>query len=746
MAHNGGRSQGNFWFLYTAGQYPFANLLKNSVWRNRNTPGYRIAAPDKLTVDGWPISTDCTINIALSQNRNVGDERIVIKWTGGGTIQLLSNLGTTLVSGSLSGTNGRAVITTPDVGFFMHMAALTGGNEIRDIVVCYEADEAGVDAGQIWNDKFIERLREANFGALRFVDVSCSPLAWMTKWEHRKPYTYSTWGESEARASIYAGVTTNSGADYSASLPGFVLEDKAIVTVMWNATTSNTAPTLNVQGTGAKVIKTQYVKVLQSGYFPTVDEINTLVYDAGLDCWMLPITGIGNVLKNGLPIEVVVDLCNTLGCHPWMNIPPYCLDPMTDFTEELATYFRDNLAPGLIPRFEPALEIWNAGLGFWPTYYAYEKAYANWSAALPPRWDAPGGTGSLMWHYPEPNPYDQWIGKVSSTVGQTVSSVYSGDRSRYQVICAGWASNPNIANEYTRWTSDVYVAQDGGQPAYDWVTHLAIAHYWNPGWWGTTTELGYAHEYQTGTASRKAEMLADYVTYDQDNPLNDESHAQLAAAVTARHSAMDTYDLGMTFYEGAYQCIDATANSNFSLTAISKAAQAVVTVASSAVKPPIGSQVFLTNLNGQTELLGDATSGPFYTVVSVGATSITLDVDSTTTTGTATGGRIWYRNSMSYLNTFRAASRYAPELEDQTTSLYNRLLGVRGEFPSHYNIFGTSIWSLWTDQYDTTPSTQWDAIVTFNAVTSEPEVIEPTPGGKGRGRKKKDSTRFLTAR
>src|SRR5207248_252268 len=89
------------------------------------------------------------------------------------------------------------------------------------------------------------------------------------------------------------------------------------------------------------------------------------------------------------------------------------IDPATDYMPSLAAYCRANGPAWMIPRFEGPNELWNTASGFNQTGYAAAKAVAY-------------GWGSDT---------HNWYGKAMSVLGQIVSTAYSGDRTRYQVLC-----------------------------------------------------------------------------------------------------------------------------------------------------------------------------------------------------------------------------------------------------------------------------------------------------------------------
>jgi Ca2+-binding RTX toxin-like protein len=75
---------------------------------------------------------------------------------------------------------------------------------------------------------------------------------------------------------------------------------------------------------------------------------------------------------NGVPIETMVALANSVGSAPWFTIPHLATD---DYIRQFATYVRDNLAPGLVAYVEFSNEVWN--FQFPQTAWAYEQGIAN---------------------------------------------------------------------------------------------------------------------------------------------------------------------------------------------------------------------------------------------------------------------------------------------------------------------------------------------------------------------------------
>jgi hypothetical protein len=255
---------------------------------------------------------------------------------------------------------------------------------------------------------------------------------------------------------------------------------------------ANPVLTLNVGGSGDVDIRDAYSNYL-SGYsnsYPAADyrSIATLVYDATLNSWIKQGGGTdtgGRGLDNGCPPELMVRLCSEIGAHPYFVTPPLAIDPATDFMPKLAAYCRDTGPSWMIPRFEGPNELWNTAGGFYQTTYANNKAKAYW-----------GGDFD----------YNNWYGKVMSVLGQAISTVYSDNRTRYQVICgvqtALGSSVAGTKSSNDRLASTKYLSQSASpqapytkSPAAKWVTHICCAQYYRPSEYNTSDEQTRANTF-----------------------------------------------------------------------------------------------------------------------------------------------------------------------------------------------------------------------------------------------------------
>jgi hypothetical protein len=739
MAHNGGRSQLNLWFFGLDHSYIFINHLKTGTrWDATTVAQY---APTHYTDRGYPkvSAGQVTSSSIWIPNQTDRPGRWVVRWTGAGSFTLVGSH--TVNSGSTSGTNGRyewtptiSVNATNDLTYSFRITASSDAAPITNVEIYHIDDEALLDAGEVFNTRFLDQLREANFGSIRFLDWIYANTSLLAHWEDRKSVDYYSYQADELKASIFAGTTTNSGTDYSLSYPGFVLEDKARLILLFNANgTASVTHTLDVEGTGAKpILGRGGGAATGSTVVPKADRYTYLIYDAELDGWLKDLgdsTGAQHgFLRNYVPFELMVRLCNEVGADPWFNIPFMALTPMTDLTSELITYLQANLDPALTPIFEPGNEIWNPGLGFDGTGYANNVALSRWGLS---------------------NDFPNWYGMALSLMGEAVYNGYGGDTTKYKVVCGvqtyGGTSTPRM--ESTRW-----VAEGGGRtPASDWVTHGACAGYWNfssgqasasP---YSSREMQCAYDYSLApSAAITTDLIMTRLSNNERfTPTNVKTRWTLYKAY------FDVYGVPMIQYEGGYSPDYLTFAVTRVVNAATQANPCVVTLNSNGTfeLPPVGASItFPTISAGMTQL-----SGNTYTVLGSSGTyntagnTITIDVDSSAFgawSGTAT---ITYTNMQTMINAVRAASKRATEIYDLEMAMYNDFADYNGSAPSMYMFCGSNqAWSTFDPNGWSDPTQRWQVAIDYNAVTtSEPEPTFTLPRGGGSNRNKKKERRYV---
>lgn len=619
--HNGGRSQIGLNLTQYGAAFPFLNHLKTAQnWALAD--GSAWPEPDTLDSNGYPISISnggvTTVFDIPSQTARPGNW--VVAWDGNGTIDSsgtvlptvtftgsvtagvltagapsggsiqkgmpISYSGSTLYqaiigdqltgSAGLAGTyqmvgvttvssqtitasggsktsstgTGRYVVSGASVTFNLNITAI-GSPRITNARVFHVDDEALLAAGNVFGVKFLERLVAAKFGVIRFMQWQLNNISNMTNWASRKPESYVFYSGSEMRPSIYAGHTSNTGGAFSATLSGFTLVDKALVTVKFMADYGGADITMNISGTGAVPVVNHYCATIDgdsSWYVHANDyrSIATLMYDARLGKY-IKIGGdsarqsVG--IDNGVPPELYLRLCVEVGAHPYICTPIWAADPATDYMPSFAALCRDTGPSWMVPRFEGVNETWNNFSGFYQTSYFAKLATAyGW------------GTD-----------YNEVYGKALSVMGQQISTVYSADRSKYQVICGvktGTADSPgNIANSNSRLASVQYLASAEApqspftkSAAKDWVTHICPANYMTPSDYGTAAETTAATNWAAaaGNPSLQASIIASYVA-----TLNSGSGISTISANLTLWTNWKAWAQGygiqkMAFYEGGY--------------------------------------------------------------------------------------------------------------------------------------------------------------------------------------------------
>lgn len=104
-----------------------------------------------------------------------------------------------------------------------------------------------------------------------------------------------------------------------------------------------------------------------SAWGATYPRLISAVYSSDFGCFMMNGNNSGDVITTGVPIEIMVELCNHLRCNPYFNFPYLSEDAAWTYW---ATVARDTLLLSLTPRWSPGNEIWNTGNSFYATRIA----------------------------------------------------------------------------------------------------------------------------------------------------------------------------------------------------------------------------------------------------------------------------------------------------------------------------------------------------------------------------------------
>lgn len=224
---NGGRSQTGLGFLQTGGEYAFLNPLKTAQnWTYTSAPNKDgTVDPALMDADGYPMSIQSGGYYAVCYvPASWVGQSITVQWDGGGTIRVP---GTGAV-GSTTSTNGSVnnsiTCTCIDQRILPGASATNAApNHIKNIRVSLTgAETTALNAGEVFRPAFKNRLLEAGFGVLRFMDWQTNNVTNMTDWASRKPLThYSYYAHefrntaSSGRPALYCGATSNSTNTYT---------------------------------------------------------------------------------------------------------------------------------------------------------------------------------------------------------------------------------------------------------------------------------------------------------------------------------------------------------------------------------------------------------------------------------------------------------------------------------------------------------------------------------------------------
>lgn len=477
--------------------------------------------------------------------------------------QTVGSVAMTASGGSTSSGSGAGsgffscTIASGVTAFIFRITSMGSSSDYINNIKLFHVDDAELlQAGNVFGQKFKQRLIEANFGVIRFLNWQNGNTTNVTTWATRKPLNYIFYGGYQLRSDLYAGVTTNVGNAYStAAVPAIHSSDGSawvngdapkqgdLVHLMINASATQSGTCSLKVGTGGSTSainmlaeRSDALTVGNNGYpiGGTFQSLATLYYDATLAAWIKQgaddaANSVG--LDNCVPPELMVQLCKEVGAHPAFVTPPFTIDPATDYMPNLVYYTKTYLqanATWMVPRFEGPNELWNGF--FYQTGYATAKSAILWS----------GGT------------FMDWYGKEQATLGQICSAIFGGGLgTTYHLICGVQSVSTPSAND-ERMASSKYIAQ------------AAAAQSPLSGAWGTITftktaaKLVTSHvapsTYISPSARYTIEDLKKGYAYSVTNRGNSSAQAAVATAYvdTLAGAADGFFNLAQTtlYYSG----------------------------------------------------------------------------------------------------------------------------------------------------------------------------------------------------
>lgn len=246
-AFNGGRSQINLSTNF-GGEFPFIDVVKSSQdWNYASAPNANgQVSPGLRDANGYPtsIQTGGYYGVCNVPSQTERPGNYVCRWIGGGAGTVMRQPGT-LVSGSVSGANGRFIFSTSSTSFNPGVTTM-GSPYVTSISVMHVGDEAAWLAGEVFGTQFLAVMRQANFGVIRFLNWTLGNTSTVTTWASRKPvgyFSYTTWQWNPA---LWAGQTTNSGNDYSLTFGSGAPVDKQTIHLQWNADSTVAGSTVTI--------------------------------------------------------------------------------------------------------------------------------------------------------------------------------------------------------------------------------------------------------------------------------------------------------------------------------------------------------------------------------------------------------------------------------------------------------------------------------------------------------------------
>jgi hypothetical protein len=248
---NGGKSTGQS-TLPWQGDYPFVNLHNStgSTWEigfDSSFANGQELPPSLMDSNGFPtdvasVASDWSLPLTVplsSSKAATALHPFVTTWEGQTTINI-SFINVTGGSGAPVFDSGSGkyfgrlewypnYVTDPRNGAInsanglaIHIArnGITTGSYIANLKTFFKDYESTVTAGKYFSPQYVSVLQTAKFGRYRFMDWLLTNGSNVTTWASRKQLTYHSWDTDDYRPSLYGGITTNSGNDYTLSLPG----------------------------------------------------------------------------------------------------------------------------------------------------------------------------------------------------------------------------------------------------------------------------------------------------------------------------------------------------------------------------------------------------------------------------------------------------------------------------------------------------------------------------------------------
>jgi hypothetical protein len=219
---------------------------------------------------------------------------------------------------------------------------------------------------------------------------------------------------------------------------------------------------------------------------------------------------------SGVPLEIMVDLANTLDADPWFNVPTRATN---DYVRQMAALVDRCLEPGLVPRVEYSNETWNSAFD----QFTYTEDQGERLGL------APG---------------DRFVAGLRFTAHRTLTiwdiwAATLGDRPYRRVIAS------QSANTFTGETELTYRRRAGEPSAGQRADEYAIAPYFTVPGLDDPDRL-------TELRSLTVKELLDRAAADVDGRIQNE--------LAANRALVDEFGINLAAYEGGQHLVGAAGN------------------------------------------------------------------------------------------------------------------------------------------------------------------------------------------
>lgn len=386
----------------------------------------------------------------------------------------------------------------------------------------------------------------------------------------------------------------------------------------------------------------------------------TLVFDKNIGQFMTFPGGVGSNpgLSTGFPPAIMVAFSNLTRTHPYYNTPCFAMHtPSANFVSGLATFNKNNLANGLYFILEGFDEVWNT---------SYQcTTFAN----VEQQWRT-GGSNNL---------HDSWYGEEMYNVGTTVSTVFGNPSAAnrfnlYRVIDSLSTGAEAIPTAQTASGQDnkLWYTGDGNGTAASVITDVAIAPYYYSSYLGGATELALAFVYANSPSTAVIATYLDGVNTPSvttglwwfQNTGFPGFENYVSAYVNAGYNIRFTgYEGGFNYGNAPTQCVASCSNKTYSVTAATTGSTTKLTIGTNPFTTICGSPYSLCNgsagspkltLSGFTST-NCTLNGDDEFVSSSDATSVTINLDTTSGNSGCGTGTISFDNSGADLKAFQLA-------------------------------------------------------------------------------------------